>query len=397
MLEASPNAVVAVDASGRITYANPQVEATFGYSREELIGQPVEILLPERVSARHVAHRDGFLAHPVARPMGIGLDLAGRRKDGTEFPVEISLSPVDTADGRHVFATVVDITARKAMEAPAPPGPEAGVDRPAGRRDRPRLQQHALRDPRLRRAARGGPGRRARLDREEALRNVRAIGNAADRAAELDLPAPRLQPPAGRDPQGRRPQRGRPGRRADAPAAHRREHRAAPARSIPDAGRIQADPGQLDQIVMNLVVNARDAMPDGGTITIETGNADLRRALRHRALRRRPRALRHARRERHGDGHGPRDPRAHLRAVLHDEGARARGPGSGSPRSTASSARRAATSGSTRSPGMGSTFKLYFPRVDAAAVDRARGDRPRRRRRRPAPCSSSRTSRRSAT
>src|SRR5690242_5378888 len=81
VLEASPNAVVAIDARGAITYVNPQVRVNFGYEREELLGQPVEMLLPERVTARHVAHRDGFLAHPVARPMGIGLDLAGRRKD----------------------------------------------------------------------------------------------------------------------------------------------------------------------------------------------------------------------------------------------------------------------------------------------------------------------------
>jgi hypothetical protein len=77
VLEASPNAVVAVDELARITYANPQVEATFGYAPAELLGQAVEMLLPERVSSLHVAHRDGFLAHPVARPMGIGLDLAG--------------------------------------------------------------------------------------------------------------------------------------------------------------------------------------------------------------------------------------------------------------------------------------------------------------------------------
>src|SRR6266508_5240469 len=116
VLEASPNAIVAVDGTAQITYVNPQVEKTFGYAPDELLGQPVEILLPGRVAERHVAHRDAFIAHPGARPMGIGLDLSGRRKDGREFPVEISLSPVETADGLQVFATVVDITARKAAE-----------------------------------------------------------------------------------------------------------------------------------------------------------------------------------------------------------------------------------------------------------------------------------------
>ena len=116
VLEASPNAVVAVDAQGLIVYANPQVEVTFGYARAELIGRPVEVLLPEADAERHAALRAAFMAHPVARPMGIRLDLAGRRKDGTEFPVEISLLPVETADGLQVFATVVDISARKAAE-----------------------------------------------------------------------------------------------------------------------------------------------------------------------------------------------------------------------------------------------------------------------------------------
>jgi PAS domain S-box-containing protein len=116
VLEAAPNAIVAIDRDGRIGYANPQVEATFGYSRDELMGEPIEILLPERLRERHQGHRTGFFDRPVARPMGIGLDLAGRRKDGREFPVEISLSPVDTAEGPLVFATVVDITGRKLAE-----------------------------------------------------------------------------------------------------------------------------------------------------------------------------------------------------------------------------------------------------------------------------------------
>src|SRR5438876_216064 len=117
VLEASTNAVVAVDATGQIIYANPQAESTFGYPRGELIGCPVELLIPERLGERHLNHREGFINHPVARPMGIGLDLAGRRIDGSEFPVEISLSPVATDHGLEVFVTVADITARKAAES----------------------------------------------------------------------------------------------------------------------------------------------------------------------------------------------------------------------------------------------------------------------------------------
>ena len=117
VLDASPNAIIAVDARGLIVYANPQVARTFGYRPDELLGRPVEVLLPERVAGDHVRHREAFAARSAARPMGIGLDLAGRRRDGTEFPVEISLSPLDTPAGRHVFAQIVDITARKTAEA----------------------------------------------------------------------------------------------------------------------------------------------------------------------------------------------------------------------------------------------------------------------------------------
>src|SRR5204862_2222220 len=95
---------------------NPQVRSTFGFELDEIVGRPIEILLPSRVWERHEAHREAFMRHPAARPMGIGLDLAGRRANGTEFPVEISLSPVETADGMLAFATVVDITARKSLQ-----------------------------------------------------------------------------------------------------------------------------------------------------------------------------------------------------------------------------------------------------------------------------------------
>src|SRR4026208_60794 len=96
VLEASPNAIVAIGADGLIAYANPQVEATFGWTPDALIGKPVEPTIPKRGSARHIGQRAAFMERPDARPMGIGLDLAGRRRDGSEFPVEISLAPVRT-------------------------------------------------------------------------------------------------------------------------------------------------------------------------------------------------------------------------------------------------------------------------------------------------------------
>jgi PAS domain S-box-containing protein len=113
VVEAAPNPMVIADNDGRITLVNSQSLAKFGYEREELIGQPIEVLVPERFRAGHAGYRNGYLIAPVARPMGTGRDLFGRRKDGSEFPVDISLSPVDTADGMQVIAAVTDITEHK--------------------------------------------------------------------------------------------------------------------------------------------------------------------------------------------------------------------------------------------------------------------------------------------
>jgi PAS domain S-box-containing protein len=88
----------------------------FGYSRAELLGEPLEILLPDRIRRGHVAHRTGYFAEPRIRPMGIGLDLSGRRKDGTEFPAEISLSHVKSAEGGVAIAFITDITERQRVE-----------------------------------------------------------------------------------------------------------------------------------------------------------------------------------------------------------------------------------------------------------------------------------------
>jgi PAS domain S-box-containing protein len=95
---------------------NFQTEYLFGYDRDELLGQPVEILVPERFRQHHAAERARFAAMPVARAMGAGRDLHGLRKDGSEFPVEIGLTPVTTAEGKCVLSALVDITERKRME-----------------------------------------------------------------------------------------------------------------------------------------------------------------------------------------------------------------------------------------------------------------------------------------
>lgn len=116
LLEAAPDAMVIVGADGRIALVNSQLLSLFGYERGELLGRPIEVLVPERFRSVHVDHRCDYVGEPRARPMGAGLDLHGRRNDGTEFPVEISLSPMRTSGGLLVTAAIRDITERRTVE-----------------------------------------------------------------------------------------------------------------------------------------------------------------------------------------------------------------------------------------------------------------------------------------
>jgi PAS domain S-box-containing protein len=117
LLESASEGIVLIDVNGRITLVNAAAERMFGYDHDELVGQTLEILLPERIRGKHHEHRARYFAGPRVRPMGSGLDLAGRRKDGTEFPVEISLSYVQAAEGMSAMALITDITERKRVEA----------------------------------------------------------------------------------------------------------------------------------------------------------------------------------------------------------------------------------------------------------------------------------------
>lgn len=116
-LDAAPDAIIIIDASGFIRFANRQVSALFGYLHDELIGQSIEQLIPERFAALHIGHRKRYVDNPRVRSMGAGLELFGKRRDGAEFPVEISLSPVEEGDRFLVAAAVRDVTDRKHIEA----------------------------------------------------------------------------------------------------------------------------------------------------------------------------------------------------------------------------------------------------------------------------------------
>ena len=366
VLDSSPSPVVAVDPLGVITYVNPQLGTTFGYERDELLGQPVELLLPSRVSAVHVAHRDDFFANPVARHLGIGRDLAGRRKDGSEFPVEASLSPVETEKGLQVIAQVIDITARKTAEAALLQSQKLeSIGRLAGgiAHDFNNLlfAIHGfaeLLDQDL------GPEADAPLDLDGSRQNVRAILDAAERATRLTA-----QLLAFSRQQVIRPKVLDINIAIDGLEPMVRQLIGENVRLVlrldRAAGHLRADPGQLDQILVNLVVNARDAMPGGGTVTIETSNVVLGEpdAIEHVDVTPGPYVLVMV----SDTGVGmDRATRERIFDPFFTTKARAKGTGLGLATVYGIVRQAGGHIWPDSEPGHGATFKVYFPRVEAA-------------------------------
>ena len=291
LLEAAPDAMVCVEADGRIALVNAQAERLFGYHRDELIGQPVEMLVPDDARTFHARHRDGYVADPRPRPMGAGLQLAGRRRDGSTFPADISLSAIPTSQGLLITAAVRDVTGR--IEA------QAEAERLRAEAERARLEAQLNQTQRMESLGQLAGGvahdfnnllgvisNYAAFAREEAGQDppqvqweaVRAdlaqVEAAAERAAGLtrqllafarrDVIQPRVLNLNDLVTEVRH-------------LLHRTlgEHIELADDLAADLGSVLADPGQIEQVLVNLAVNARDAMPGGGKLTIQTANVQV--------------------------------------------------------------------------------------------------------------------------
>jgi PAS domain S-box-containing protein len=298
LLEAAPDAILGVAASGLIVLANAQAERLFGYRRDELVGQPVEMLVPQSARELHPAHRSGYFDDPLARPMGAGMHLAGRRKDGSEFPAEISLSALETEDGLLVSAAVRDVTDR--LEA------QAERERLKAQAERERLERQLHQSQRLESLGQLAGGVAHDFNNllgvivncaafvaedlqtegfdekrcDSACRDIEQIRRAADRATALthqllafarrEVIRPKVMDLNEVVTDVRQLLRRTIG-----------EHIALLTSLSPTAGLMLADPGQIEQVLVNLTVNARDAMPTGGVISVETEDISLTTGQAH--------------------------------------------------------------------------------------------------------------------
>jgi PAS domain S-box-containing protein len=295
LLEAAPDAILGICTTGHIALANEQAERLFGYEREELIGLPVESLVPEPARTMHRQHRSRFVLEPhQRRSIDAGTPLAVRRRDGTEFPAEISLSALETEDGRIVLAAIRDVTER--LEA------QAERERLKAQAERERLEVQLHQSRRLEslgqlaggvahdfnnllgvilnyaefvgedvNAAAAAPGAR---DWDRVGRDVAQIQRATERAITLthqllafgrrELVRPRVL------------HLNEVVRGLEELLRHSiGEHVKLSTSLRGDLWPIKADPGQIEQVLVNLAVNARHAMPAGGRLTIETANVTV--------------------------------------------------------------------------------------------------------------------------
>ncbi len=367
LLESATQAILAVDAAGRIVLANRRSEELFGFTREELLQASVEMLIPESKRSLHEDQRKEYLAQPRVRPMGIGMDLAARRKDGAEFPVEVSLSHIQTEQGCFAIAFISDISQRKLLEEQLTHAQKMeAVGRLAG---------GVAHDFNNMLTVISGYNRMVLddLPPDDPLRiNAEEIQVAADRAAGLTSQLLTFS----------RRQIVRPRVicvntiLAETEKMLRRligEDILLVLKPAPEAGNVRADPGHIEQAVVNLVVNARDAMPNGGNITIETANTTLDATYARSHLGVNP-----------GDfvmiavsdtGHGmDAETRRHIFEPFYTTKPKGKGTGLGLATVYGMVKQSGGDIWVYSEPGKGTTFKLYFPRVaEPAAVSEIRG------------------------
>jgi hypothetical protein len=303
LLEAAPDAMLCVGSDGLIAIANAQAELLFGYTRDELIGSPVEMLVPDRARQAHPIHRGGYFEDPRPRPMGAGSQLAARRKDGSEFPAEISLSALETEDGILVSAAVRDVTERLQVQVEH--------ERLRAEAERERLELRLQQSQRLESLGQLAGG--VAHDFNNLLGVI--LNYAAFVSEELSVPAVSEEEAARFEPV--RADVDQITRAADRATTLTRQLLAFARREVvrpevldlndviddvqqllvrslgehvelstvlnPEAWRVLVDPGKLEQVLVNLAVNARDAMAGGGTLTIDTENvvADEAYVARH--------------------------------------------------------------------------------------------------------------------
>ncbi len=277
LFESSPDAIVAVDAAGRIVQANQRVETLFGYRREALIGQPVEMLMPDRFRDRHVGHREGYLAEPAIRPMGPGLALYGRRQDGEEFPIEVALGPLQSNGQAGMLATIRDITQRRRAEAAVQAKNEEiraisqqlwQAAKLATMGELTASIAHELNNP-LATVTLRVEGLLARLPSDDPRRGaLETIEQECDRMA--GLVANLLQTSRRGEPQiSSVDVRDEIEKTLELVMPQLRQRTIAVAREYaPDAPLVRGDRQQLRQLLLNLIANASDAMLAGGTLTL---------------------------------------------------------------------------------------------------------------------------------